>query len=480
MKKLIPLLLCIAFALSVVSCAQTEENADGPTYDGSGTGRYDMDGAVVEACISTTPTYNNQSVLGGFYDEDVLGYIANTVLGDLALKRINDVQSQMNMKINFSYIDRPGTQIYYDALAGYNRYDYVQDTTYWLSDYVYTGLFSDLAVLDSLDYTDQSKWGKPNQLEPMMHDGGLYGVFPASFPILGQCSPSLAIIIDEGYIKQMGTADPRDLYEQGKWTWDTFENCLTEYTSADLGHGKQVYAMGVWTDWLGLGGMLSNGSQFAYLTENDTLELGAYTPEAYDAFMRTWNWQWGEYKDCILPVGYGDYCDHFVLRDCVMYLCGTDVVLGSTKAAAYVYDDFGLVQYPTGPKATSRDVPNWFNGLNYALSIPLFASDEEMSATVINALYSPLEGFETRSSIVNYLSDNYFFDRRDAEVYMKYTDMMYYQYYRETGDVGYSQINRFGKDVAQSIEAGRDKDYEIYNKYALEKKLTIKELYPDE
>jgi len=476
MKKIISLVLCTIVMFSLISCSSSEPESI-PEYEMSE--EYaDYCGLEVIAGISTTPNYNYQSADIGFDDENVLGYIVNTSLGDIAAQRVKDVEKKYNIDIVFEYVDRPGEKAFYDMIAGINEFDYIMDTSYWLVQYMYAGAFTDLTTLEGIDYSDQNKWGKPNQLEPMMYNGGLYGVYPASFPIIGQCSPSLAIIIDEGYVQQLNATDPRDYYEQGEWTWDTFEKCLRLFTTYDLVPGQKIYALGGMNEWVGLGGMLSNGSQFAYLDSNNQLVLGVYSDETYEALSVIKNWQFGEYSDCILNIGYGDYFYHFPLRDCVMYLGGTENVLSSTKSAAYVYEDFGLVQFPTGPNATSKDVPNWFNGLNYTLSIPLITRDAEMSATVINALYSPFEGFETRQDIIDYLCKNYFKDERDAEVFMKYSDMMYYQYHNEIGNPNYAKIYRNNATVSQ-VFGSKSVDYEYYNKYALDKKLTMKELYPD-
>ena len=67
-------------------------------------------------------------------------------------------------------------------------------------------------------------------LVSLMWNGGLYGVLPAAYPLLTYNSCGGIIVTNTKMITSLGFADPREYFETGDWTWDTFKECLVNYT----------------------------------------------------------------------------------------------------------------------------------------------------------------------------------------------------------------------------------------------------------
>jgi len=193
--------------------------------------------------------------------DSVLTYIYNTQFGDLALKRIDDVEKKHNCKLEFVYYDRAGEAAYIDALSNAHRNDFIQEETYWLASYIPTGIFTDLASLDNIDVTNEEKWGNRELLLPTMWNGEIYGVVPAMHPLRTHNSVSGLIGINEDFVKILAATDPRDYYENRTWNWDTFTQVLTDYTFQALS-GDTVYSFSADTSRFVRCVAFSNGDEF--------------------------------------------------------------------------------------------------------------------------------------------------------------------------------------------------------------------------
>ena len=109
MKKIITILLCIAFAFAIVSCAATEEEVV-PEYQSGISGDVDYQGK----------TFVYGMVKDYFFEgeDSTLGYINTTEFADLAAQRLKDVEDKFNCIIDFKYVTRAGEAAFYSVSAG--------------------------------------------------------------------------------------------------------------------------------------------------------------------------------------------------------------------------------------------------------------------------------------------------------------------------------------------------------------------------
>ena len=410
-QKIIPVLFCAVFVFVCVSCSTGNPEEIVPEYINDIPGEIDLNGK----------TYVFGMVKDYFFEgkDSVLTYIYNTQFGDLALKRLREVENKHNCTIEFKYHNRSGEAAYIDVVSSSHTNDLIQEESYWLVSYIPTGVFTDLKLLDNIDITNTEKWGNPKLLLSTMWIDAVYGVVPAQHPLRTQNSVSNIIAINEDYIKTLGVSDPRDFYENKTWDWETFTNVLYDYTFTALS-GDKVYSFATDASRFARAVAFSNGDEYIkYVPEDDTFKLGLYSSTALLALNQYFDWLNGPTKDNILLEAGLD-----PLKDGRTVLGNVEAfeVLSNTDSIAYNLDNFGIIPYPYGPDAE----PGWYQCYNestdFTICIPVSAVDPEGTAVVMESIYEPFEGYETRESIIDYLDKNYFLDTRDSKFFVEISD----------------------------------------------------------
>ena len=405
-------------------------------------------------------------------EDSTLGYINTTEFADLAAQRLKDVEDKFNCIIDFKYVTRAGEAAFYSVSAGGYEFDFVQEESYWLVDYIIAGVFLDLASLDGIDATDEEKWGNRYLLSSTMWNGGIYGVVPAKHPLRTQNSMSSIYAINEDYIDSLGVTDPRDYYENGEWTWDTFTDVLMNYTFTNLS-GDKVYAAAVRKGWFPRGMALSNGDDYLTINEDGTFEIGFYSDTALKAFNQTFEWWNGTASENIMEGGLTEFID----GKCVLGLIDAYEVLSGTTSVAYNVERFGLVPFPSGPDVEPGWFKSFYESADFTLSIPVNAPYPEASARIIDAIFEPFEGYEDDASVLEYLSHNYFADERDAKLFFSLSDKehaVYIDHQHSLTEVLSSTLQRSPSEALQSAE---NFQFTTTEKYILPQYQTIAELY---
>ena len=260
-SHIISFLLCMVMVL-LVACSAGQIDEVIPEYSSSITGDLDLNGK----------NFVFGMVKDYFFEgkDSVLTYIYNTEFGDLALQRLRDVENKHNCKIEFRYVSRAGEAAYIDVLSNSYTYDLIQEESYWLVGYIPIGIFTDLALLENIDVSNQAKWGNRQLLLSTMWNGAVYGVVPALHPLRTQNSVAGIIGINEDYISTLGVTDPRDYYENGTWNWDTFTNVLNNYTFNAMS-GDKVYSFASDASRFVRSVAFSNGDEYiTYNAKEDT------------------------------------------------------------------------------------------------------------------------------------------------------------------------------------------------------------------
>ena len=413
MKKIIAILMCLCFTLTIMSCSSSEEEII-PEYNSRVSGDIDLSGKTF--VYGMTQSYFFEG------EDSTLGYINTTEFADLAAKRLADVEGKYNCTIEIKYESNLPQTVYYTVASGDRSFDFIQDESYVLTNYAISGTFYDLSVLENMDATDEEKWGSRFLLSPMMWNGALYGVVPVKHPLKAENSPTGIIAINESMIKTLGLDDPRDHFENKTWTYSTFTDCLLNYAHTN-NSGNFVYSFITSGDgWLYRTAAFSNGGELVTINEDGTYDMGLFSDNVLVALEQVYEWMTGPTGANILYVGSTVTEDNLNEGNGVMSLIDSYQVLTGTTSIAYNLDDFGIVPFPSGPDVDPGSFKTSFESADFVIAIPISVDDPEQSALVLDAVYEPFEGYETKESILEYLTRNYFHDERDAAFFTSITE----------------------------------------------------------
>ena len=365
-----------------------------------------------------------------FDGEQVLGYEVGTILGDLAMKRLKDVQESLNCKFDIKYFSDVA-----NSYADYNNFrmsnavgEYYCDIFCGVSDRfredMKAGSLIGLSEIgEFLDYRNEEKWGRRNILEVLYWEDDVYGLIPMAWPASSVSYQGLTIV-NEDLISSVNAADPRDLYENGQWTWSTFRDCLEQYYVQEGSEVKQYALTTQYSGDLGMVYLLSNGYRLAEKGPGGNYQSGLRNPCALAAMNEAIDIQYG-------PLSYT--VDINVNH--IEALIAGNTVLGILHQAEYLENivkemtNFGVVSWPAGPNVDPKFISTNHMNLERAIVISRFSPNIEAVAIALNALYEPFEEYPTIDSIKEFLYHTYFFDRRDADMYYEMFLNSQYSYF---------------------------------------------------
>ena len=453
--------MCILTVFICISCAGKEIEIV-PEYEASLSGsNVNLGGAEI---VFGWDTGRNGATLG---------YIEDTDFGDYAVERVKDVENRYNAKLVFVNKDSVGSHAYINAVSGTYVYDAIAQATFGLVNYMRANAFQDLVPLQSLDVFDETKWGSRYMRISTMFDGSVYGIIPAALPMRAFDSEVNIICVNEDYVDAVQETDPRDYFENGEWNWDAFEHCLTTFAQTSSSN-EYVYSF-----TSGFGGFsrdlaLCNGNTFVTFGDDGSYELGYFTPSAIDAYNRCYDWFYGSFSSYVT-----DYYkpELFAEGGAVMYFSNTNQLFATTNALSFHLENIGIVSVPYGPNSKSpSDYKTSYASGAYTVCIPITTKDAEISALILDGLFEPFSGYETKESIIDYLTRYYFTDRRDSEFMYELIagpHTLYHDHHHGMSTM-FDQIPNGG--VAATVESYKSAIYDAAESYVISMYETLDEL----
>lgn len=410
---------------------------------------------------------------------EVLGYEMNTILGDLAVQRIKDVQNDLNCKLDIVYFsgDTTYTNFRLSNAAGSYYCDIFCGISDRFRDYMKAGTIVGLSELDGIiDYRNEEKWGNRNVLEVLHWEDDVFGLIPQAWPTSSVSYTGLTIV-NEDIIATLGAEDPRDLYENGRWTWDTFRDCLEKYYLEEGGETMHYALASVPFDF-GANYLLSNGYRLAEKGADGNYHTGITSPsaltamnEALDVFNGSLSYTIDRRNEILAPV-----------ED----LIAGKTVMGVMHYAEYVSDrivkqltNFGALPWPSGPDVAPGFLAAFHMNLERAIVISRMSNNIEATAIALNALYEPFEEYPTIDSIKDLLYHTYFFDRRDADIYYDMFRSAQYSYFSTPAFSSLGEWVANGQSPSEYIEANTDKIEEYIQKEIAPSKRGIDNLWAE-
>ena len=446
-KKVLLISLAIFMILLFSACGEQPEDEIVPEFY-TGSNVTDLDGLTVSWGFSMSRYADNV--------DNVFGFIPDTVFADLATERKKQIEKDLNCVISVENISNSYTiadKLNASLIAGAKLYDIATCDTSLLTNLVRgNGYLYGLSSL--LDVQNTDKWGTPTMLQTMLWGNDLYAVLPFAWPELLYGTPGHVIAVNETIVSQLGQTDPREFVENNTWTWDNFEDVLAVYTHEES--GRTVYGIYSHNAYWGMNMFLSNGVSYLEI-EDGVVKCGAYTEAGRTALERAQSIRNQTSKDCFYPSDDADATSLFVNGDVVMYVAWHGGIMGGTDSLAYKTDNFGILPFPQGPNAVPGVYKSYYEQYAYATCIPVNCTDPQASAMVIDAMYEPFPGLETKEDIAEYMTTQVFFDIRDAEIFINTISHTEYCFFWEGGRSVFESAVSSNTPISTLLDSMQDK-----------------------
>ncbi len=458
MKKIAKLLVVILlFSLIATACAGESEEIFDLEFEKSG-GELDLEGRTLVYEFGMDPSVLDVPTC--------LGYEMDTQFGDLALERLRKTQSDLNCTLDIRYTNNYNScrQFVAASTSGMFMCDIISGISDMWADVARIGMLVGLSELeDFIDFRNEEKWGHTSMLEVIYYEDDLYGIVPMLWPEISVTFGS-PIVINENLIATLGETDPRDLLENGQWTWDTFDECLGRYYIEEAGTVKQ-YALTAGSGTFGVMFVLSNGSHYIEYDNSGEMVCGFYSNEAIKAMQKGIDIFYGPNGHTIDSVS--DVTEALLGDRTVLGSLGSSNIIGINGKIAKQMDNFGIVSWPCGPDVEPGYIVGQHANIDNCISFSRMSDSPEACAAVINALYEPFEEYPTLDSLIDLMDKNYFFDRRDAEVFYKmcFNSVYNYFHYAPMYDFMHAWLSPT-KAVSEYLEQNKGVIDERMNEYA--------------
>jgi hypothetical protein len=446
MRKFIKITALIAaLSLLLISCASADEVFD-VEFEQMSEG-LDLGGVEIVYEVGLDPSIWDSPTC--------LGYELDTHLGDLASARLKKVQSDLNCKVKINYTNNFTSCRAFVACSASGAF--LCDVISGISDMwrgpASSGMLVGLSELENyIDFRNEEKWGNRNILEVIYYDSDLYGIVPMLWPEVS-VSYSGITVVNEDIISAIGASDPRDLLENGEWTWENFRDCLERYYLIE-GNDVKHYALTCSTHTLGAMYLLSNGFRMSVKKSNGELSPGLMTNEALaamDEALAIYNGPLAVTLDT-----QGSAVDRLIYGTTVLGCVSSDNVIGINGKISKEMTNFGLVSWPTGPNVVPGYAAGFHANIDRCIVFSRASHYPESTAAVISAIYEPFDEYPTFNDIMELMSRSYFFDPRDSKVYYDmYTNSQFAYFFTSAGPL-YASLGEWvlsRKSPAEYIES---------------------------
>ncbi|MBE6897082.1 MAG: extracellular solute-binding protein [Ruminococcaceae bacterium] len=455
MKKTSKFAVFFLSVLFILSACQTSEPEIVPEYKIE-TGDVNFDG------LSVTWGFSMSRYMDGV--DNIFGFIPGTNFADNALERQKSIESAYNCKIivdNNSNSTVIADKLSASLMSGSHLYDLVTCDTSVLSNFSRArGYLVGLSSL--LDVQNTEKWGTPNMLEPMIWKDDVYGVVPFAWPNLLYSTTYSVFAVNETLVSQLGHSDPREYVDNREWTWDKLEETLELYTYQDA--GRTVYGMHCHDADFAVNMLYSNGVSYSTY-ENGKVVCGAYTEKGRVALERAQEIYNVTCKDFIYPDAGTNKGSYMINGDVVMAVMDNVDIIGTTDSLMYQMDNIGILPFPQGPDAVPGEFSSGYSQMAYTTCIPVNTADVEASAMILDMMFEPFEGLETKDDIANYMADEIFFDKRDAEIFINTVRNANYGFFWEDGRVAVQAAVREGNPISSILESYESQYDQLVSEY---------------
>ena len=431
MKRILLVLLILA-SLFAVSCTKTQGDESFGLEFSSEDENIDLNGYE---CV----------IAQQYPDDEPFKYRADTLVADLVLKRIADIGEDLNCNISFK---KKGGEYMQDQVQFLIAGQYLGELvcTHQPSYLARAGVLYPLDVLtDYIDYYDASKYGSLGILEIGMFKSVPYTVAPVSWPEKQSAYSYNIMAINTRHLTTYSITDPRDLYEQGQWTWDGFEQFIANATFKEPDYTVKSF---VTTQNFVDNASFSNG--FSYTMTNSSGETISGVDS--DNIKEALDWAgrlFTTYSENIqIAPNYEAAVNYFLDGYAVLYQTSFAHLI---QSIVYESDAFGVVGFPTGPKGEYGKQYGPIADFD-SMGILYNANEPEAAALIISRLFEPLDGYETIDALRSQ-ANTIFFDPRDTELYLTYLGQTRWNYWTVNLNNQWNNLSAAVRQGQSSTEA---------------------------
>lgn len=408
MKKAAFIIVAVLLFCMVCACSPADESFS-ELYMDIGDGDPDFCGKEFYMSADISPKSNT-----------FLSYFRESIFGDEAIKRFDEVQKQFNCTIKQSPTVGTVENVFIDAAIGNLEIDiYVEKIFHGGNEFKTSGVLLPMsAVSDIIDISDAYKWGSPYAQEEFVYMDDSYGVLPMAWPE-NFVSFDFALIFNSDITAQLSLPDPRDYYENSQWTMSQFEKVLKDYTFTDNA-GKQVKALGYHNRHFVDIALKSFGVNVCEQLPDGSWRSGYVSQRGYECM----DWcrkvlTTPEFEDCIIDEGAAESVTKWVAKDisigllhCRYAFC-TATSGDASCEISYCGMPFAVLPFPS---EDGHSIVGQYERLNNSIMFPSWGTEPECSAMLVNAIFEPIANLNSLDDMINYYMNNLFFDRRDAEI----------------------------------------------------------------
>ena len=481
MKKSVKtVLLAAVLLIALIACATEQPETFDVDFESATQGGYeDLNGYSMRYAVTCATLFGDSNA------ENILGFTSGTLFSDLAAKRKAEIENNYNCKIDAFYQAEGASENEFTvcSMSGAFYCDVLQGSTHGLRSSVKIGFFQSINALDKyIDYKDSEKWGTSAMLEEMCWGGELYGILPAAWPELNYSSFGYIFMANMNLASSLGIPDIRETVENKEWTWDKFEETLTMGTVTEGGE-TTVYGMSAHPPYLGEMMLRSNGDSIIIDKGNGEYTWGYADPHALKALEEFRNIYNGDYAfafnhDVTSPDA---VADAFIEGKATMTVVDTEQLFGYNGRISRYVENYAVLPAPNGPDVAPGYTFAVHESFRSMIVFSNYSKNFDASAFIINKIYEPFEGYETKDKIKEFMTYNYFFDDRDADIFFDMFRNTQYNYFI----VGMRQFNewvteRKGKTIPELVEIYHDFNQRLIDTEAVSPRETIKTLWPDE
>lgn len=323
------------------------------------------------------------------------------------------IEDTYNCKIIRGGFGYPTTASFAAAFAAGNvKADFCRATLKELRDYYTAGILEDLEKISTIDAKDEEKWGIMSK-----RDAGSYGGVLYAFPVMGSMYTPFVTTYSGALIYNYELYDsfnvgktPREMVEDGSWTFDNFLSLL--YKVSDTAAQRPVFGLQMKNSLpsvvLGANGantiMQKNGKYYCGYRDQKTINALEWARKVYQS-------------GCIG----GD------IEKNTAVFC----LLSSSDAIGTECPTVHWVPFPSGPDVEYLSGCAAYFGYHEAGTSIFKHSDDpnrkELVGFVMDKLFAPTEEWG-KDGYDKYMSRNFFADEYDYNVYKNGVINMNYQY----------------------------------------------------
>lgn len=330
------------------------------------------------------------------------------------------------------------------------KFDLIYTHTANILDLIKGNMFYDLNEMEGIDLSNEAKWGSAQDQLHRTYQGKVFGVKPRN---AGSTYGSLegVLHVNDALIQRFGQPTPKELLEQGEWTFENFIPYVTAVS--DMNAETPTYGMTTYSGQLHqlpLTAIFANGSSLLSVDDSGSYSFNlSNDPKAVTAL------EWARDVYATGTVVVDDFDDtpagYFTNGRASMFLGGAWI--GTTNRDGYplneLEDGFSFICVPYGPDAEYGETYSSFIFVSNCLAVPI-SSDEYEMAAFLNEFCAELSE-EDMNLLADETKNYYFFHPEDYDYVIDMADNAVYTYlYAELDEVRDTIV-----DALESITQGK-------------------------